>query len=258
MGLVRTPEELDRLRAAMRDVRFMHAEVLSAELRTTDAFARAVLPPGFTPAEEPLLLVRVGRWRSTVCGDFAGGAVAVACAHDGVLGTYVLAMYMTTERAVVFGRETFGEPKKLASSALHRAGDRMHGTIARGGTVLVDVVASLGEDLGPQRAAAVTYNVKARPASDGTGLEEDALIVLGEGEGDLRVVRPGTAKVRFGGTVHDPLDELEVVEVLGARYVEGDFTSHHRVVGSIPRDAALPYVAGRWDDWGALDSTTTL
>ena len=36
------------------------------------------------------------------------------CSYDGVEGTYQITMPMTTEAAVVGGRETYGEPKKLA------------------------------------------------------------------------------------------------------------------------------------------------
>ena len=48
-------------------------------------------------------------------------------------------MPMTTEQSVIGGRETFGEPKKLAAVDLVREGDRVTGTFSRMGTEIVRV-----------------------------------------------------------------------------------------------------------------------
>ena len=55
---------------------------------------------------------------------FGAGTFAVQATHEGTIGNYPLVMPMTTEQSVIGGRETFGEPKKLAEVTLDRDGDR--------------------------------------------------------------------------------------------------------------------------------------
>jgi hypothetical protein len=63
--------------------------------------------------------------------------------------------------------------------------------------------------------------------------------------------------VELRGTHHDPLDEIEVVRLLGATYIEADITSsRYRHLLEIPRTEFLPYQLGRNDDWAALDTST--
>ena len=85
-----------------------------------DAIA-AVLPPPLRPPAEPLVRVTV----ATVdvgrgYGVFGAGTFAVHCSYEDTPGDYALVMPMTTEQAVIGGRETFGEPKKLAEIVLDR------------------------------------------------------------------------------------------------------------------------------------------
>ena len=41
----------------------------------------------------------------------------------------------------------------------------------------------------------------------------------------LTKTRTGTGTVRLGGTIHDPLDEIPVVEVRQAGYIEGTLSA---------------------------------
>ena len=54
------------------------------------------------------------------------------------------------------------------------------------------------------------------------------------------------------GTVHDPLDELEVLEVRGATYVEGDMDTRCRSLARIPAADFVGHALGRLDYWPAL------
>ena len=60
---------------------------------------------------------------------FGAGTFAVRARHGDEVGYYPLVMPMTTEQAVVGGRETFGEPKKLGEVTLERDGDRVRGRL---------------------------------------------------------------------------------------------------------------------------------
>ena len=90
------------------------SDSLEAVYETDPDVIAAVLPPPLKPGPEPL--VRLNISMVTMPGDliFGAGWFGVQACHDDVLGEYPLLMPMTTEQATVGGRETFGEPKKIA------------------------------------------------------------------------------------------------------------------------------------------------
>src|SRR3954464_1071060 len=120
MGFVKTAEEVARIEAAVSGPRFSGARRLAVESLPAPEFVAAVLPPPLAPLDQPRMRAMVGRWQSNCVGDFAGGTVYVACSHEGVEGEYNLAQYMDGDAATIFGRDVFGEPKKMARATLRR------------------------------------------------------------------------------------------------------------------------------------------
>jgi acetoacetate decarboxylase len=254
MGFVKTPEEVARLRELLREARFVGGEMLAASYRTDPEAVVRVLPPGLEPAAEPVARVVVGRWRSNCVGDFSGGALYVDSRRDGIEATYVVSMFMDRDVPTFFGRDLYGEPKKIARVALFRQADRASGFIERGGVKLIEIDARLGEDRGPSAGTSADFNVKAMLAADGQGLDGDATITLAEYRSQLFVNRPADAALQVRGTAHDPLGDLPVLEVLGASYSEGDMATSCRAIGTIPGADFFPYALGRHDDYTLLDT----
>ena len=254
MPLVRTPAEIAEIEAVLRRPRFLNAQMLQIEFATRTEIVRHVLPPGLEPLADPAVTAMVGRWGSNCVGEFTGGALFVSCRHGDLVGAYTLAMLMDTEPTTIFGREMFGEPKKLAQASLEATGSRMMGWVERNGVRLIEIEAELTHGRGETSARAARFNVKAVLSPDGVGLVDDPILTVNESEATVRVYREGVGTLSLGGTVHDPLDELEVVEVRAASYVEGDVEVRSRVLGRIPADAFLPYAYGRLDYWPALAS----
>ncbi len=254
MGFVKTPAEVARIQAVLKQPRFVGAEMLTVDFITRPETIEAVLPPGFTMADEPLVTAMVGRWRSNCVADYNGGALYVLARYEGIEAPYVLAMFMDTDHAIMLGRDVFGEPKKRATSNLSRRGGAMHGYVERLGVRLIDIRAELGPDLGPDTVSGANFNIKATPAADGSSCEDDAVVTLAEFDNSLTARREGTGSVRLASSAHDPVGDIEVVEVRGAGYVEGDLIARARAIGRIPKDAFFPYLLGRMDDWSRLDT----
>lgn len=254
MGFVKTPEEIAEIQATFRRALFTSAEMLSVEFLTRSETVEAILPPPLEPLDEPRVTAMVGRWQSNCVGDFNGGAIYVASRYGDIEGEYVLAMYMNSDHAIIFGRDLFGEPKKQSVNSLNRAGNRMFGWVERGGVRLIELDADLTVDLGPVEGSGVNFNFKAQPAADGSGLEADAVLTAADFGLSLTTCREGVGSVRLQGTVHDPLDEIRVVEVKRAAYVEGTLDASCRAVARVPAEDFLPYAYGRLDYWPALDT----
>jgi acetoacetate decarboxylase len=160
VGFVKTAAEIERIEAAIGAPRFGGAQMLSVEFLVDPEFAATILPPPLEPVAEPRMRAMVGRWQSNCVGDFAGGTVYVTCAHEALEGEYNVAQYMDGDASTIFGRDVFGEPKKMASATLRARGDSMRGEIARHGVALITLEAELGPDNGPVEATRESYNIK--------------------------------------------------------------------------------------------------
>lgn len=254
MGFVKRPEEIARIEYALSHPRFVNGEMLTVAFLTDAAVVEHILPPPLEPAGTARVTAMIGRWQSNCVGDFHGGAIYVAARHEGVDGDYVLAMYMDGDAPTIYGRDLFGEPKKIATSALHRSGETFHGWLERGGVRLIELHGLLTTDLGPFEAEGVNFNFKARPAADGIGLEEDAILTRATFQTRVTAAREGAGSVVLRGTVHDPLDDLPVRSVLRGAFTECDLIASCEGVATVQPDLFLPYHHGRHDDWAALDS----
>jgi acetoacetate decarboxylase len=252
MGFVKTPAEIARVQEVLSSVEFVGGETLAVDFRTDPEAARAVLPPGLTPAPSARVTATVGRWRSNCVGDFTSASLQMAARHGDVKADYVLAMYMDIDVPLLFGRELFGEPKKLADVRLFRQGGRATATVERGGVRLMEMQAQLGADTGTARATGRTFNVKTMLEPDGSALAADPLLTLTDFDVWVRSQRAGDGTVTLRSTEHDPLAEMPVLEILGARFVESDAQARCRTLARLDAAAYFPFALGRLDDWPAL------
>ena len=163
-------------------------------------------------------------------------------------------MYMDHDIPLIYGRDLFGEPKKIADCRLRRQGETLHAWLERGGVRLIEMHGHLTTDLGTYEAEGINFNFKARPSADGIGLEEDAILTKATFHQRVTSGREGAGSVVLRGTVHDPLDELPVRSVLRGLFVECDLIASCKAIATTPADVFLPYHHGRHDDWSALDT----
>jgi acetoacetate decarboxylase len=255
MGFVRTADELERIEALFSSPRFLGGERLSVEFLSDRESVARLLPPPLKPADRPLVVAGVGRWQGDATGDYSGGSVYLAAEHEGLQGLYALSMWMDTEAAVVFGRDVFGEPKKLATTRLFRGETNFRAMVIRTGTVILELRAELGPDQGPTTSQGVAFNFRSRPAANGVGLEDPVVLTAAHFESEVRSERIGSGTVVLRGTRHDPLDELPVASVLRATFSEHDLRARCEPVARVSAEQFLPFHYGRGDDWLAFDET---
>jgi acetoacetate decarboxylase len=100
----------------------------------------------------------------------------------------------------------------------------------------------------------VNFHYKFLPKSDGQGLEWDPVLVMATFQTKVTRAEKGKGKLILGNTIHDPLGEIEIVELLDASYTEGDIYSQCQTLAQINAAEFMPYAYGKIDDWTALNN----
>ena len=242
-----------RSSTTLSDVEFVGGESLSVDFLTRPEIVRSILPAELEPGDEPRITAQVSRWRSNCVGDFDASAIYVSARHGDVAGDYVLTMFMDTDVPMLFGRDLYGEPKKLGTSKIYRNDGHMSGHLERGGTRLIEIEADLDEDSGPTLGARTQLQREVRRSLPTAAPRRHP---------DARRWRSSTrrsrcaarapATLRLGSTVHDPLGDLEILEVLGGVYVETGMKASCASVAQLDATTFLPLALGRSDYWPAL------
>ncbi|WP_327322766.1 acetoacetate decarboxylase family protein [Streptomyces sp. NBC_01210] len=212
-----------------------------------DAVA-AVLPPPLKPTERPL--VRAAISKVDLPGyPLGAGSVAVAALHDGREGWYPLVMPMTHERALIGGREVFGEPKKLGEVGVERDGLVVRAVLARHGIAFVEVRGAVDGPLPlPEPAEKLDFYFKFLPAVDGQGFDADPVLVHCIRNEKFRRLERITGDVVLRESMYDPVADLPVRSVVELTIGEKTTDQKGRVAERVSAQALLPYIHQRYDD----------
>ena len=226
------------------------ATTLVAIYETDPEVVAAVLPPPLTPIAEPLVrltiaTVDVGRGYPI----FGAGTFSVMCEHEGTVGDYALLMPMTTEQSVIGGRETFGEPKKLAEVTLDRDGDAIRAAFTRMGTTFVEVTGRATEKLEPTPDRTRTsFYIKFLPAVNGKGFDGEPQLVYCRRDESTRTLEKVEGEITLRESRFDPVADLPVRAIRSIEIAERSSIQTGEVMATVPADWLVPYVHQRYDD----------
>lgn len=250
----RTPDELLNREVKATSVGAWSTSLTASYETDPDAVA-AVLPPPLEPTDQPL--VRVSVARVDLGGGyppFGAGTFAVQARHNGTVGNYPLVMPMTTEQSVIGGRETFGEPKKLAQVTLDRDDDgHVTGHITRMGITFVELTGTVGDPLDvPDDQARVDFYFKFLPAPDGKGFDAEPSLVYCHRTESYRSLAAVDGAVTLTESRFDPVADLPVRRLVSMTLSERRAQQRGEIVTRVPGDWLLPYVHQRYDDLSPL------
>ncbi|MFN0096712.1 MAG: acetoacetate decarboxylase family protein [Dehalococcoidia bacterium] len=253
---VKTPDQVRQLQAIYATPSFLEATSLAVTFLTEPEVVAELLPPLLEAAAEPRVSVSVYTVGASNCvGAFNGASINLACTYRGEPGLYCLTMPMSTDTAIVFGRELYAEPKKLADCQLDIRDRFVRGTVTRHGVTYVQLDGTFEEPMAPSTAAGVSkhYYYKYLPAADGQGLAGDPQLVCVTHRGRTHKLARGAATITFRESRHDPVIDLPVLKVEGASYSLGETHTTAEVVATVPARDFLPWAYGKADDltaWG--------
>jgi acetoacetate decarboxylase len=245
----RTPEQLRNRELETTSVDTW-ATTLTAVYETDPEAIAAVLPRPLVPSSEPLVrvvmaTVDIGLGRP----PFGAGTFAVEAVHDGLLGAYPLVMPMTTEQAVVGGRETFGEPKKLGAVTLERDGDAVRGSFSRLGFTFVEVDGTIvGEEPPAPDRRRTDFYFKFLLDPSGKGFDSDPWLVHCHREEKTRTAWKVDGQVVLRESRFDPVIDLPVRKLRFIEFAERSSSQRGELISTVPGEWVRPFVHQRYDD----------
>jgi acetoacetate decarboxylase len=223
---------------------------LTAIYETDPEVIAAVLPPPLEPTDQPLVRVSIA---TVDIGEgrppFGAGTFAVQARHEGTVGNYPLLMPMTTEQSVIGGRETFGEPKKLAQVTVTRDGDQIVGQVSRLGLTVYEIRGTVGApgDLPPERER-IDFYFKFLPAPDGKGFDTEPALVYCRRQESSRSWAPVQGEVVLHESRFDPVADLPVRRLVEVSLSERRSIQTGEIVSRVPSEWLVPYAHQRYDD----------
>jgi acetoacetate decarboxylase len=250
----RPPEER-RNREVEAVQRQIWTRAVTVVFETDPAAIEAVLPP---PLERSTAQGATARLRiatvdmGTGLKPFGAGWFGVRCRHGSTEGEYALFMPMTTEQATIGGRETFGEPKKIADVTLQLDGTSVQAWIERMGSRVAEVTGLLGEELPDYEKDKTDFYFKVSPNPDGGGLDGDPPFVYCHRHESARSVRRVEGEMKLMEAPLDPVADFPVERLVSMEYAEIAGTQRGEIVGRVPAEDLLPYVHQRYDDLSVL------
>jgi acetoacetate decarboxylase len=170
-----------------------------------------ILPPGMQPADGPGMLTLLSYPATEFQHPFDEAVVMVPVRVDETLGNYIPYIYVTTDEALIPGREIAGFPKKLAEIDWGRDGDRIYGSVTRWGKRILSVE---GRVQGPMPEAAAAAGLPDTPALNyklipgPAGEIEIEEITKAQIELSPRDQEIGQAQIRCEPSDYDPVAEL--------------------------------------------------
>lgn len=244
----RTETEIAAARAAGTGLPAIWSTGVVAVWETDPDVVAAVLPPPLKPTERPL--VRASISKVELSGyPLGAGSVAVAAAHGDQQGWYPLVMPMTHERALIGGREVFGEPKKLGEVSVERDGLVVRASLARHGIAFVEVRGAVSGPLPlPEPTVKLDFYFKFLPAVDGSGLDTDPVLVHCTRNERFRKLERLTGDVVLRESMYDPVADLPVRSLVELGIGEKTSDQQGRIAERVSAEALLPYVHQRYDD----------
>jgi acetoacetate decarboxylase len=261
MAKLRYVKTLEQVKAAAEsNPEFLDSTVRSIRCRyeTDPAVHAALVPKPLEPAAEPIMAVTFSHVAMHISPELTieiGSAIFGARAkYDGEEGTYLVTMPMTTEAAVVGGRETFGEPKKIADISFEQEGDSVKSVVTRMGIPYLEAQGTIGGDQGAREFTEAAFCYKAMPSCDqAKAFDADPLLVRLEWNHKHREVRPiDGGRITLRESPFDPVVDVPVRRIVSMEYEVGQTASNGRVLRSVPGEWLLPFLHQRYDDPSAV------
>jgi acetoacetate decarboxylase len=250
LRFVKSPEELQA--AAENNLEFFEANMVAVKAfyRTEPGLIEKLIPAPLTPTDDPMVRIVVSKVFVDLNGgmDFGAATFGVTCNYQGKPGIYEITMPMEGEGVVVGGRETYGEPKKIANVDASSDGASCVGTVERHGITYIELKGKLGEELPTDDFTDEVYCFKVFPSCEQfKPCDQNPLLVR------INMHRTLSKNIKLDGEIIlrespvDPVVDLPVKEIVSLTWEEGTSASNASVVEEVDIMNYVPFMHSRYD-----------
>jgi acetoacetate decarboxylase len=241
------PDDPETATAADPDGPKMWSRNLVVYYETDPAIVAAVLPRPLEPTE-PHVRLNFAQVDMPDGQPLSAGTFSVKCRHGATEGCYDLLMIMSTEAAVLGGRDTYGEPKKIGQASVENDGNEVRAVMSRKGVDLVEVRGTVAEQLDPgpvEERFAFYYKFLLDPA--GGRFDADPSLVHVRRTQEDRIRQRIEGEVILRDSPFDPVVDLPVRSIVSMTYSENHQTQTGKIVGEVPSEWVWPFRHQRYD-----------
>ena len=225
---------------------------VSMEFETDPEFLREILPPCFDMPDKAIGSVSIGKKQMSLGGEYDAACVCFDAKYKNFNknATYTIALYISPDMPILYGREFWGEPKKEGIVQMYKCGSDMFAFAERNGVRLIELDGTLGPDEGAQDGE-VYYNLdlKCTPHGQGFGFQTNPHVIVQENYSHHHVVMRGEGNLKLRSGQFDPIGEIPVLKVGKLVYTESVTTTTIPVCDELENpEIYLPYFYGAYYD----------
>jgi acetoacetate decarboxylase len=248
VGFIKSPEEIRKIQSVYARCQFLNTRNLTVTFETTPDAVRRILPPPLEPTPEPVGTAWVGDvGTSNAVGPFTSLALFIKARYGEIVGNFCVASAMSTPEAMMFTRDLWGEPAKLAKLMFESQDEFIWGSAERYEVRYASLRGRLTGSANTGRRDSNIFHFKFSPRADGMGFDFPPQLVLLTVDTTIDVARRGRGELVFRDSPHDPVSEIPVKQVVEAVYTQGHTYVSARTLCEVDSEAFMPYAFNKTD-----------
>jgi acetoacetate decarboxylase len=248
LRFVKTAEDIERIQGIYARSHELGVRTLAVQFETDAGAVAALLPPPLEPSPNPVGVAWVRDvGNSTTVGPYAVAGVAIRARYREITANYCLSLPVSTSAALLFGRDLYGEPGKLARVVFEGQDEHVWGSAERHEIRFLSVRGRCNDDARTGREENGLFYFKYLLRPDGSGFDTPPLLVHAIEDISVKNARRGRGEIVFRDSPHDPVADIPVRQVVEAVYTEGHLYRSATVVASADPDTFLPYAFAKTD-----------
>ncbi len=247
---IKSPEELQA--AAENNLEFFDAKMQAIKVfyKTTPGLIEQLIPEPLLPADDPMVRVVMSRVFVDLNDgmEFGAATFGVNCKYKDIEGLYEITMPMEGEGVVVGGRETYGEPKKIANVEASKYGERCFGSVERHGIKYIECNGTITESIETKDFTDHVFCFKVFPSCEQNKLcDQNPLLVKIDMHRTQTVHEKIDGELILNESPVDPVVDLPVEEIISMTWEEGGSSSNASVMQEVDPMSYLPFMHSRYD-----------
>lgn len=196
--------------------------------KTSPETLQALVPAPLVPNPDSVLFIYFAQFNvvAPVQFRYLEMGIGVPSSFSGNAGQYAVYLYLDKAGAIVPGREIYGWPKKDAEITFTEDKDGIAAQVVRDEVVLAEATLHLLEKVDPipQQPSAPWFNLKLIPSVKKNAPPDVMQLTSTVIESEIKKIYTGSATLKLGSSVSDPLGDIPILAVLEGKFTVDDIT----------------------------------